>query len=126
MKRKVLVIENDHDIRDIVSFILEESGFTCLGVPEPEKLEHVAAFKPDIILIDEFINNKPGHRLCHRIKKHEKLAYIPVIILSTSNHIELIAKECEANDYVHKPFDIEELVGKVVRVIDNQPLTSLY
>lgn len=126
MKRKVLVIENDDDIRDLVSFILSEAGFICLGIPEPEKLEKVAAFKPDVILIDEFINNQPGHRLCLRIKQVASLKHIPVIILSTMNNIELIAEECKANDYLRKPFDVEELVGKVIRVVDNQPLTSLY
>ena len=68
MKKKVLVIENDRDIRDIVSLILDEAGFNCLGMPEPEKIEHLREFDPDIILIDEFINSKPGHRLCLRIK----------------------------------------------------------
>ncbi len=125
-KRKVLVIENDHDIRDLVSFILEESGFACLGIPEPEKLENVEAFKPDVILVDEFINKKPGHRLCLRIKQVNSLKHIPVIILSTVNDIELIAEECKANDYVRKPFDVEDLVGKVIRVVDQQPLSAAY
>jgi len=124
MKKKILVIENDRDIRDIVSFILEEAGFKCLGMPEPEKIEQVKTFDPDIILIDEFINNKPGHRLCHRIKQEETLQHLPVIILSTANNIELIAEECKANDFVRKPFDMDELIAKVIRVIDNQQLTS--
>ena len=80
----------------------------------------------DIILIDEVINSKPGHRLCHRIKQDKTLRHLPVIILSTANNIELIAKECNANDFVSKPFDMDELIAKVVGVIDNQPLTSLY
>jgi DNA-binding response OmpR family regulator len=50
------------------------------------------------------------------------LAAIPVIILSTANDIELIATECEANDYIRKPFDVEEIVVKVVRNINHQPL----
>jgi len=126
MKKKVLVIENDRDIRDIVSLILDEAGFNCLGMPEPEKIEHLREFDPDIILIDEFINSKPGHRLCLRIKHDETLQHLPVIILSTANNIELIAKECKANDFVRKPFDVDDLVSKVIGVIDNQPLTSLY
>jgi DNA-binding response OmpR family regulator len=126
MKKKVLVIENDRDIRDIVSFILEEAGFKCLGMPEPEKIEHLRQFDPDIILLDEFINNKPGHRLCLRIKHDETLQHLPVIILSTANNIELIAKECKANDFVRKPFDVDDLVTKVISVIENQQLTSSY
>src|ERR1700679_397878 len=108
MRKKVLVIETARDVRDIVSLILEEAGFKCLGMPEPEGIEQVREFDPDVILVDEFVNSKPGHRVCNRIKQNEELRHLPVIILSTANNIELIAKECNANDYVGKPFDVEE------------------
>ena len=121
-KKKVLIIENDNDIRFIVSFILEEKGFEALSIPEPEDLSAIIPFAPDVILLDEFINSRPGHRLCLKIKKVAALKDIPVIILSTSNDIELIAKACEANDFVRKPFDIEDMVVKVLRIVNHQPL----
>jgi len=122
MKKKILIIENDHEIRIIVEFILSEEGFDTQSSPEPETLAEVLQFKPDLILIDEFINSRPGHRLCHKIKQEPKLAHLPVIILSTANDIELIVKECNANDYIRKPFDIVEMVDKVLRVIGNHSL----
>jgi len=122
VKKKILIIENDHDIRDIVELILAEEGFDTLSMAEPETLDIVIQFKPHLILIDEFINSKPGHRLCRKIKQKTDLNQIPVIILSTANDIELIAEECSANDFVSKPFDISDLVDKVVRIIDGQPL----
>lgn len=118
----MLIIENNREIRDIIGYILEEQGFVTLGSPEPESLKHILPFGPDVILIDEFINRKPGHRLCHKIKQVDQLKRIPVIIISTAEDIELIATECSANDYVRKPFDIHEMVQKVVRVIDKQPI----
>jgi two-component system, OmpR family, phosphate regulon response regulator PhoB len=120
VKKKILIIENDRDIRDIIDYILEEEGFSTLSMPEPKSLDTVLKYKPHAILIDEFINNQPGHRLCLQIKQVEELASIPVIILSTANNIEMIATECKANDYLRKPFDIEEMVQKVISVIDNQ------
>jgi DNA-binding response OmpR family regulator len=123
MIKKVLIIENDHDIRSIVEFILEEEGFNTLSIPEPDTLVEILQFSPHIILVDEFINSRPGHRLCLRIKHDDLLKHIPVIILSTANDIELIATECKANDYIRKPFDVHDMVEKVVRVLDNQPLT---
>ena len=122
VKKKVLIIENDREIREIVSYILEDEGFSTLSIAEPESLDHLLPFKPDVILIDEFINSQPGHRLCHKIKQVDHLKHIPVIIISTASNIELIATECQANDYVRKPFDIHEMVGKVVQLIDNQSL----
>ena len=123
MIKKVLIIENDHDIRSIVEFILEEEGFNTLSIPEPDTLVEILQFSPHIILVDEFINSRPGHRLCLRIKHDDLLKHIPVIVLSTANDIELIATECKANDYIRKPFDVHDMVEKVVRVLDNQPLT---
>lgn len=122
MKKKVLIIENDQDIRNIVEFILEEQGFETLSITEPADLTEIIPFKPDLILLDEFINSKPGHRLCRKIKQVPALALTPVIILSTANDIELIAEECGANDHIRKPFDIEDLIEKVLRVVNHQPL----
>lgn len=123
MKKKILIIENDQDIRSIVDYILAEEGFNTLSIPEPQSLTEILQFAPDLILIDEFINSRPGHRLCLKIKHDVILNHIPVIVLSTANDIELIAKECNANDYIRKPFDVHEMVGKVVEILDNRSLT---
>lgn len=93
-----------------------------MSIPEPEDLLAIIPFRPDVILLDEFINSRPGHRLCRKIKQVAALKDVPVIILSTADDIELIAKECEANDYVRKPFDVEEMVDKVVRIVNHEPL----
>ncbi len=122
MKKKVLIIENDDDIRNIVDFILAEVGFSTLSIPEPQTLAEILQFEPHVILVDEYINSKPGHRLCLKIKHDVMLKHIPVIVLSTANNIELIATECNANDYLSKPFDVHEMVEKVIRVLDNQSL----
>jgi two-component system phosphate regulon response regulator PhoB len=117
LKKKVLIIENDQEIRNIVSFILEDAGFSTMSMPEPETLNKVVQFRPHLILIDEFINSKPGHRFCLQIRQIKKLDHVPVIILSTANDIQLIATECKANDYISKPFEVEDLVSKVTQAI---------
>src|SRR3569832_1218057 len=100
MAKRVIIIENDHDIRQIVEFILKEAGFETLSIPEPEDLSQLLHFRADVILLDEFVNNQPGHRLCRKIKDIAELAVILVIILSTTNVNDMKAKECEANDYL--------------------------
>ncbi|AMR30169.1 hypothetical protein A0256_01415 [Mucilaginibacter sp. PAMC 26640] len=122
MKKKVLIIENDQEIRLIVEFILTEQGFETLSIPEPEDLSEIIPFAPHVILLDEFINSRPGHRLCRKIKQTPLLSSVPVIILSTANDIELIVAECQANDHIRKPFDIEDMVEKVLRLVNHQSL----
>lgn len=118
----MLIIENDQDIRNIVEFILEEQGFKTLSTPEPENLDEIISFEPDLILLDEFINDRPGHRLCKKIKQIDALKNIPVIILSTANDIEIIAEECNANDFIGKPFNVSDMIDKVMRLVDHLPL----
>jgi len=122
VRKKVLIIENDQDIRNIMEFILEEQGFETLSIPEPQDLDEIIPFKPDLILLDEFINDKPGHRLCKKIKQIDELKDLPVIILSTANDIEVIATECNANDYISKPFNVSDMIDKVIRLVDHLPL----
>ncbi len=105
-----------------MEFILEEQGFKTLSTPEPENLSEIIPFKPDLILLDEFINNSPGHRLCKKIKQVGDLKNIPVIILSTANDIEMIATECNANDYISKPFNVSDMIDKVMRLVNHLPL----
>jgi two-component system phosphate regulon response regulator PhoB len=122
MKKRVLIIENDQDIRHIVEYILQEQGFETLSIPEPEDPSKLIDFHADLILLDEFINSQPGHRLCRKIKNIPALVTTPVIILSTANDIELIVKECDANDHISKPFDVADLIDKVLRAVDHLPL----
>jgi len=122
LKKNILIIENDDDIRMIVEMILQEQGYDTLSIPEPKDITALISFHPDLILLDEFINNQPGHRLCRKIKQVPALAAVPVIILSTAHNIELIASECAANDFIRKPFDVDDMIAKVMRCIDHQPL----
>ncbi|WCT14935.1 response regulator [Mucilaginibacter jinjuensis] len=122
MKKRVLIIENDNDIRFIVEYILNERGFETLSIPEPLDLLEIIPFRPDVILLDEFINSRPGHRLCRKIKQVNGLKNVPIIIISTAQDIELIAAECEANDHIRKPFDVDDMVATVLRIVNHQSL----
>jgi DNA-binding response OmpR family regulator len=120
MTKKILIIENDADIREIIKYALEDEGFTVAGMPSPESLEAVVRHRPDLILIDEWVAGHPGHRLCVRIKQFHSLMHVPVIILSTSNDIEKITAECKADGYIRKPFDLAQLVEVVQEQLTNQ------
>jgi DNA-binding response OmpR family regulator len=112
LKKKVLIIENDPEIQEVVAYILENEGYLVSGTPHlpPASLLH---HQPDLILLDERVNLIEGHMLCKEIKAVEAFKCIPVIIFSTSADIIEIAKNCNADGYVHKPFDLIDLVTEV-------------
>ena len=107
----MLIAENDEDIRNLVSFILENEGYDVESCPYT--LENLRGMQADLILLDEWVNSKGGPMLCKEIKAIEQLAHVPVIIFSTASAIEQIAAACQANGYVHKPFDLDTLLTEV-------------
>jgi DNA-binding response OmpR family regulator len=118
MPKNILLIENDPDVREITSYILQAEGYVVTHMPLFNDLQKIAACRPDLILIDEWLDQEPGHRLCLKIKTIEQLLHIPVIILSTANGIEQIMSECKANAFVRKPFDVEDLTGTVKELLN--------
>ncbi|HEX3384882.1 MAG TPA: response regulator [Mucilaginibacter sp.] len=120
MEKKILIIENDADIRDIITYVLEDEGFSVASIASPESLDAVVHHQPDLVLIDEWVSGHPGHRLCQRIKQFHRLMHVPVIILSTAIDIEKIALECQADGYLPKPFDLTTLVETVQEQLANR------
>ena len=116
MDKKILIIENDRDIRELVGHILSEQGYDvsdCAHKPVAE----LQAYDADVIILDEWVlGDKAGHMLCLELKAIDKLMNIPVIILSTAHNIEEIACTCKADGFVRKPFDIDILLAEVARV----------
>ena len=115
-KKRVLLIEDNSDICEVVRWVLEEEGYDVNftgHLPAAEIVKH----KADLIVLDEWINDLEGHMLCREIKKIEKLKDVPVVIFSTAIDIEQLVKTCGANGYVRKPFDIDALLSEVSRLL---------
>jgi len=122
MKKKVLIVENDEDIRAIVGLILEMQGYEVAGCAYT--LENLMETDADLILLDEWINLKEGTMLCKELKAIERLAHIPVIIFSTAMDIAEIAVTCNANGFVHKPFDLDTLIAEVQKFLPMDKLCA--
>lgn len=114
--KRVLIVENDHDIREIISLILSEQGYQVINYDGHSTVE-MQLLSPDLILLDEWINERDGSSLCLEIKKIHGLVHVPVIILSTRPNIEEIARECKADAFIAKPFDVEYLVSQIDKVL---------
>ncbi|HEY4195002.1 MAG TPA: response regulator [Mucilaginibacter sp.] len=120
MAKTILVLEDDEDIRNIIRFILEEEGYNVFGCNC--ELYGLDAYAPDLILLDEWINQQEAHMLCKEIKILENLAAVPVIIFSTALAIEEIAATCKADGFIRKPFDLDVLLAEIRKFL---PLGSL-
>ena len=116
MKKSILIIESDQGIADVVSFILEAEGYEVITAGHHTSI-NIAQIIADLILLDEWVNKKEGHMLCKEIKAMESFQRVPVIIFSTAVDIADIAKNCNADGFIKKPFDLDELVSEVKKYL---------
>jgi DNA-binding response OmpR family regulator len=118
MKKHVIIIDDDEDMLFIVSTVLFNSGYEVRVSTDPDLINTFKKGFPDLLLLDVHLAGKNGGDICKYLKNHKETAEIPVILFSSIPDLEKFSKEKEANDYVSKPFDIEELKSKIDRQLN--------
>jgi two-component system alkaline phosphatase synthesis response regulator PhoP len=115
MSKKILIVDDEPDILKVIVFRLKKLGYEIITAVEGEgALDLIKDEKPDLIILDLRLPKKCGNEICLDIKKHNNLKDIPVIIVTaSSDKIKEIAKDCQADDYILKPFDSEEFINKI-------------
>jgi two-component system phosphate regulon response regulator PhoB len=119
-ERRVLVIEDEADIRDLLSYNLQSGGYQVRSV-ETGQLGLVAVdeFEPDVVLLDLMLPDVSGTEVCRRIRSRTETAQ-PAIIMLTAKGEEIdrvVGFEVGADDYVVKPFSVRELLLRVNAVL---------
>lgn len=110
MKKKILVLEKNKDILELIEIVLTDEGYEVdLISSDQEVFSHIKDFHPDAILLDIIRPTPEGTAICESIKAAEDTSHIPVIVLSTHPKAEVVKEIC-ADEVVHKPFDIDFLV----------------
>ncbi len=111
---KILVVDDDLDILVVMEILLNMKGFEVDVTAKWENLfDKIGTFKPDLILLDVLISGNDGRTLCKQLKSGEDTKHIPVIMFSAHPSAEATIKEYGANDFIAKPFDVNDLLAKV-------------
>ena len=109
--KKVLVVDDDRDILEIVQLILINGGFDVFTHTSGLKVEEaVNLYNPDVILLDIGLPGKQGTEVCIDLKKTHSM---PIIFFSAHADKRLVYKQCNADGFIQKPFDINQLVNYV-------------
>jgi DNA-binding response OmpR family regulator len=117
---KVLVIDDEEDLLDIVTIRLQAAGYQVISARSgQEGLEKTHGEKPDLILLDVMMPGIDGFELLRRFKDDPEAKFIPVIMLTCRGDSESIfkAQDLGAKDYIIKPFDSKELLDLVARYL---------
>ncbi len=113
MSRHVMIADDDEAILEVVTMVLEDEGFTVTVLPDDSVITHLKKPYPDVMLLDIWMSGQDGRDIVKSLKASKKLRSIPVILFSANRDCATIAKEVGADDYLLKPFNIEELVDKI-------------
>ncbi|GGD65204.1 DNA-binding response regulator [Lacimicrobium alkaliphilum] len=127
MSKKILVVEDETPIREMIKFVLEQSGFEVLEAQDYDiALEMVKEPYPDLILLDWMLPGGSGVQLSKKLKQHEHTREIPIIMLTARGEEDdkVRGLEAGADDYVTKPFSPKELVARIKAVIRRVTPTS--
>jgi len=109
----VLVVENDASIRDLITSLLEDEGYTVISAAGPESALRLAQERPPAVIVQNL--SMPGHPIEELIAAYRRLqgARASIIVLSGQAHLESIAAQVGADASVGKPFDLTELLDAV-------------
>src|SRR5258706_13744561 len=120
MKKKILVVDDDADIVELVSFNLKQAGY-AVGTAKDgvEAIKKTCSLAPDLIVLDLMMPELDGFAVCEVLRHDPITASVPIIILTAwpGELIRMAGLESGADDFMAKPFSPRELVSRVEDVL---------
>lgn len=119
--KKVLVVDDDEDIVNIVAALLENEGYTTVrAINGKDALEKAVAEKPDLIIADIMMPEMDGWEFCWRVRENATLGETPFVFLTARADVmdQIRGSEIGADDYIIKPFRKQELLKRVQNTFD--------
>jgi phosphate regulon transcriptional regulator PhoB len=120
MKKKILVVDDEKDIVELISYNLEQEGFAVIKAYDGQMAwERVKTAKPDLVVLDLMIPGIHGLEVCKLIRRDAATETLPIIMLTAkSDQVDkILGLELGADDYVTKPFNVRELIARIRAVL---------
>ncbi len=120
MQKRILIVEDEQPIREMVEFALARSGMTCIEAEDVRQAQNeIMKSVPDLILLDWMLPGMSGIDFARRLRKEELTKDIPIIMLTARGHEDdrIRGLETGCDDYLVKPFSTRELVARINAVI---------
>ncbi|RZJ20136.1 MAG: response regulator transcription factor [Acinetobacter sp.] len=119
MNKTIYVVEDNDDIRELVEYLLETEGYKVSGFPNATTFkEEIKNTTPDAVVLDIMLPDGNGIEICNNLKSTAATEKIPVLLMSANTNVSMINSESKADDFIGKPFDIDDLVGRVRKLLN--------
>ncbi len=119
MGKKILIVDDEKDILELLRYNLEREGYTILTATTGKRGLEIASQQPDLIILDVMMPEMDGFEVCRRLKKEKKTESIPVIFLTArgTELDEVVGLELGADDYVIKPISPRKIIARVRNIL---------
>lgn len=114
--KKILIVDDEQDIVESLKFVLEASNFNCYTADNGEDgLRLAKELTPDLIILDVMMPKINGYKISRLLKYDAKYKNIPILMVTARSQEEdkLIGEETGADEYITKPFELDDVVKKV-------------
>lgn len=119
-QKRVMIADDDPGILDAVEAMLEFGGYQVSSTPNGATLLEIEDDFPDLLLLDIWMPGTDGRDVCKQLKAQENSRKMPIIMISASTELERSAKEAGADDFLEKPFDMDELLQKIAYYLNKE------
>ncbi len=116
-RKKILIADDDPDILDALSLILKDADYEIETVMQGLTVQHIRESYADLLLLDIWMSGIDGTDICKELKSQEDTRILPVIMISANKNVARMSKRAGANDYLAKPFDMEDLLTKIAKYL---------
>ncbi len=118
--KTIFIVEDETGIRDALQLLLSFENYDVRSFSDVKtfNLRDKSAL-PDLFILDVKLPDGLGTDLCNSIKKDDSTSHIPVIIISAHAKSDLVKKSCDADEFVAKPFDIDDVINKIENLINS-------
>lgn len=125
VQKSILICDDDAAILEVTKTILELSGYLVETKENTNDIiESVVRINPDLIIMDLWIPEVGGEETTMLLKADDRTRHIPIILFSANNDIERIASKTQAEDFIKKPYEIQELEEKVAKNLKRTKVNS--
>jgi DNA-binding response OmpR family regulator len=119
MMKRILVLDNDEGILDVMQEALNYEGFQVKIIEETDNIFRVIdAFDPHLVILDYILSGVNGGEICHQIKANPKTTDLPVMIMSAYPRVIKSLGHYGCDDFIAKPFDLDDLTERIKNLIN--------
>jgi two-component system response regulator VicR len=117
--RRILIVEDDSDMLELLSIVFRESGYDVTFSAIALDLDDIRVLRPDLVILDVRLKSpqRSGAHICKELKSSQDTQIIPVILVSGEYNLAELAKECSADMFLAKPYDMRNLLVAVERYL---------